>query len=100
MARYSIRHHPAAVDELEEAADWYNARDPQAATDFISKIKAKLQEIAASPNRWPLEKDGTRQALLRPFPYKIVFRPRVGTMEIIAYAHTSRRQRYWRNRLK
>jgi len=100
MARYSIRHDPAAVDELEEAAAWYEQRNPQAGAKFIATVKAKLLEIASTPHRWPVEQDGTRQALLRPFKYKIVFRDNKGVIEIIAYAHTSRRPGYWRKRLR
>jgi toxin ParE1/3/4 len=100
MARYSIRHDPAAADELCEAADWYEQRSAQAGAKFIATVKAKLLEIASTPHRWPLEEDGTRQALLRPFQYKIVFREENRTIQIIAYAHTSRRPGYWRGRLR
>jgi toxin ParE1/3/4 len=99
MARYSIRHAPAAANELKEVADWYHQRNPRAAARFIAAVKSKLKEIAATPHRWPLESDGTRQALLRKFPYKIVFRENGGAIEIIAYAHTSREPGYWRSRL-
>jgi len=100
MARSSIRHHPSAADELQEAADWYDQRNSQAGGRFVAEVKAKLLEITSTPHRWPREKDGTRQALLRPFKYKIVFRENKGVIEIIAYAHTSRRPGYWRKRLR
>jgi plasmid stabilization system protein ParE len=67
MARYSIRHDPAAADELQEAAEWYERQNPQAGSKFIAKVNAKLAEIASTPQRWSLESDGTRQALLKPF---------------------------------
>jgi len=100
MARYSIRHHPAAIDELEEAAGWYDQRDPVAGAKFVATVKSKLSDIARSPRRWSLETDGTRQALLSPFKYKIVFRESKGVIVIVAYAHTSRRPGYWRKRLR
>jgi plasmid stabilization system protein ParE len=100
MARYSIRHHPAAADELQEAADWYDRKNPRAGAKFVAKVKAKLLEIASTPHRWPREKDGTRQALLRPFKDQIVFRENKGMIEIVAYAHTSRRPGYWHKRLR
>jgi plasmid stabilization system protein ParE len=55
MARYSIRHAPAAADELQDAADWYSQRNARTATRFVAAVKAKLKEIATSPQRWPLE---------------------------------------------
>src|SRR5688572_14876790 len=90
MARFSIRHHPAAADELKQAADWYHERDPRVAARFIAAIKAKLKDIASSPLRWPLESDGIRQALVRKYKYSIVFREDRGILHIIAYAHGSR----------
>jgi len=99
MARYSIRHTPAAADELQDAADWYEKRDPRAASRFVAAIKAKLRDIAAKPHQWPLDTDGTRAALLRKFPYTIVFRENRGAIEIIAYAHASRQTGYWKKRL-
>ena len=100
MARYSIRHEPLAIDELTEAADWYSEQNPQAGARFIAKVKAKLSEIRSTPRRWPRERDGTRHALLLPFKYKIVYRERGDVIQIIAYAHISRRPGYWRKRLK
>ena len=100
MARYSIRHDPSAAQELQEAADWFRQRDPQTADRFVAAVKKKLAEIAHSPHRWALEPDGMRLALLKKFKYSIVFRENKGHIEIIAYAHTSRRPGYWRKRLR
>jgi toxin ParE1/3/4 len=100
MGRYSIRHDPLAPDELQEAADWYEEQAPGTGTKFIQAVKTKLVEIRTNPYRWALEKDGTRHALVRPFKYTVVFRVRDEAIEIIAYAHTSRRPRYWRKRLR
>jgi len=100
MARYSIRHFLAAIDELKEAANWYTEQDPKAGSRLIAKVKAKFAEIRVSPRRWSVDRDGTQHALLGPFKYKIVFREHKGVIQIIAYAHTSRRPGYWRKRLR
>jgi toxin ParE1/3/4 len=99
MDRYSIKHDPLAVDELQEAADWYESQSAGAGARFTAAVKAKLLQIASSPRRWAVEKDGTRHALLRPFQYMIVFRQQKDVIVVIAYAHTSRRPGYWRKRL-
>lgn len=99
MARYSIRHSPAAADELKEAVAWYDQRNQRTAARFVAAVRAKLKEIATTPHRWPLETDGIRQALLRKFKYSIVFREHHGVIQIIAYAHASRQPDYWRDRL-
>jgi plasmid stabilization system protein ParE len=84
MARYSIRHDPLAIDEFEEAADWYERQDPGTGAKFTAAVKAKLLQIVSSPHRWAREYDGTRHALLLPFKYMIVFREKGDIIEIIA----------------
>ena len=44
MARYSIRHDPAAADELQEAAEWYEQENPGTGARFTASVKAKLLE--------------------------------------------------------
>ena len=100
MARYSIRHDPLAPDELREAADWHGSQADGLDARFIEVVKAKLEQIRENPRRWALERDGTRHALLPPFKYMIVFRLMGDVVQVIAYAHTSRRPGYWRRRLR
>ena len=99
MASLAIRYLPPASDELEEAMNWYAARDPAAADRFSRIYVAKLNEAAASPHHWPLDPDGTRQILLGPFPYSLVVREFRGILEVVAVAHCSREPGYWRDRL-
>ena len=100
MASLAIRYLPPASDELEEAITWYAARDQAAAENFGSELLAKLGEAAKAPHHWPLDRDGTRQILLRPFSYYLVVRESRGALEVVAVAHTSRRPGYWRKRLR
>src|SRR3954471_21446489 len=89
MARYSIRHDPLAVEELQKAADWLERQTAGVGAVFTAAVKNKLAEIVSSPRRWAREKDGTRHALLRRFKYIIIFREKGRIIEIIAYAHTA-----------
>jgi hypothetical protein len=100
MARYSIRHDPAAIDEFEGAIDWYDRESPGTGSRFKDAVKTKLVQIRSNPRRWARERDGTRRALLRPFSYAVVFRLNGDVIQIIAHAHTSRRPGYWRKRLR
>jgi toxin ParE1/3/4 len=79
--------------------DWYGARSVKAANDLRRLVRQKLSEAAQSPRHWPLRRDGTREIHLKPFSYSLVFRELTGAIEVLAFAHTSRRPGYWRNRL-
>ncbi|MEX2176854.1 MAG: type II toxin-antitoxin system RelE/ParE family toxin [Pirellulaceae bacterium] len=91
---------PAAVDELREAVEWYSTRSAKAADDLCRRLKQKLDQAAKSLHHWPPRRDGTRQIHLRPFPYLLVVREVKGTLEVVAFAHTSRDLGYWRGRLE
>jgi plasmid stabilization system protein ParE len=100
MASLAVRYQTAASDELEEAMDWYAARDLQVADNFSRFYTAKLAEVAASPHHGPLDADGVRQIHLSPYSYYLIVREFRGVLEVVAVAHTSRLPGYWRNRLR
>ena len=99
MASLTIRYHPQAADELDEALQWYGERDLKAAERFGELYLRMLQEASSSPQHWPLQRDGTRQIHLRPFSYYLIVREIKDHLEVVAVAHTSRRPRYWKSRL-
>ena len=47
-----VRVHAGA--EIDEAFEWYRARSPQAATDFLAVVDGAFREIAEDPSafRW------------------------------------------------
>ncbi len=91
---------PAAQEELEDAAKWYDAAREGLAAEFLEAFDAGIQRIAELPHAWhPLSKR-TRQYRLNRFPYGIVYQVRGDEIVIFAVAHLQRRPRYWRTRLK
>jgi toxin ParE1/3/4 len=91
--------HPAAEEEADVALAWYAERSPQAAGRFLKALADTVEEISRSPQRFLPFHAGTRRALLRHFPFLVVFRERPDSIEIIAIAHGRRRPGYWRKRL-
>lgn len=93
-----------AVEELEAAAAWYEARRQDLGLDFVATIREALLRIADRPQTWPLapgvpERLGARRFLLRRFPYSVVFVELDTEIRVIAVAHTSREPGFWRRRL-
>jgi plasmid stabilization system protein ParE len=41
--------HPAAVDDIQQARDWYRSRDETAARAFFSEIEGALGRIIERP---------------------------------------------------
>ena len=100
MARSPIRYERAAVVEIEQAIDWYRARDPRVAQRFIAAIRKTLTGIRAKPLAFPADKSGARCVRVAQFPYLVVYMIHRRTVVLVAFAHTSRDEDYWRARLR
>ncbi len=88
-----------AERELWEAVAYYESRAPGLGRDFQAEIAASVQAITATPDRWPLRRDGTRRRLAHRFPYIIVYVYLSDHVWIVAFAHCKRRPRYWADRI-
>jgi plasmid stabilization system protein ParE len=94
-----VRVHPSALEETEAAIAWYGERSEQAAAAFLNEIDRAITAISNRPKQYPVFALDTRRAVLRLFPYVIVFREVNNGIEIIALMHGRRRPGYWSDRL-
>ncbi|HEY2414807.1 MAG TPA: type II toxin-antitoxin system RelE/ParE family toxin [Pirellulaceae bacterium] len=99
MAKRQIRYRSEAIAELQKTEQWYRERDEQAADHWLAAAGQIVEDIAEHPELWAQDKDGIREVLIRPFSYTVVYRLHADVVEIVAFAHTSRRRRYWKKRL-
>ena len=93
-----LKIHPGALEEAEQAVEWYRTRSSRAAALLVRELVRAMDRIAANPNQFPRYVFGTRRTVVRRFPYLIVFREVSDSIEIIAVAHGRRRPGYWRDR--
>ncbi|MBZ5582197.1 MAG: type II toxin-antitoxin system RelE/ParE family toxin [Acidobacteriia bacterium] len=96
--RRSVRFHPAASQDAEEAAAWYAERSVRAAVRFLDELGRLIDLIAVSPDRFPVFDAGLRRAVFRRFPFYVVFRADDVNVVVLAVAHGKRRPRFWRDR--
>jgi plasmid stabilization system protein ParE len=90
--------HPDALRESAEAERWYAERDLRAARELAREIDAAVAEVARVPERWRCHADGHRRCPLRRYPFAIVYDLRAGAIDVLAFAHASRRPGYWSRR--
>jgi plasmid stabilization system protein ParE len=88
----------AAGAEIFEARDWYEARHRGLAQRFDADLDAVISRIAENPLQFGLIHKTARRAMLRRFPYGVFFRVLPDRVQIIAFLHTSRDPRRWRQR--
>lgn len=96
---------PEAEDEVAEAAFWYEAQRKGLAARFLAEVHAVVDLIPGRPKSFPRLMDPVpdleiRRALLRHFPYAIVFIELEREIRILAVCHAKRRPGYWIDRVK
>jgi toxin ParE1/3/4 len=94
-----LRFHPSVGFEVEGIGGWYRDANPRAAESFYRELRNVLSQIPEHPERFPVVRPGVRRAMLRTFPYKVIFRPADNIVEVVAVAHVRRRPDYWLARL-
>jgi plasmid stabilization system protein ParE len=95
-----VRVEDAARNELRAIIAWYEDRRPGLGGEFFGDVEHTLQLIERHPGlgvsvpRVPVER-GTRRLPLSRFPYTVVYRETQIEIQIVAFAHNSRKPGYW-----
>ncbi len=100
MKPYRLRIHPFAESELKEAENWYNLQKENLGKEFIEEIENKLMQIKRNPNHYAKIRKDIRKALLKRFPYSIVFTVTDEWVEVYSFFHHSRNPKIWNKRAK
>ncbi len=87
-----------AQREFDEAFDWYLNKQVEVAERLEREIRAAFEKIATRPGSFPQVSKRTRRCRLSRFKYSVVFQEFPDRIRVIAFAHSSRRPMYWRNR--
>ena len=88
----------AARADLAEAVRWYDTHAPHVVPQFREALRGALIRIAENPKQFPPALKNTRRALLRHFPYILVFREMDDGVYVVAVFHTSRAPLIWQRR--
>lgn len=93
-----IRYHPDAVEEMIEAAIFYEERQTGLGERLLDAIEEALEFLKTHPTIWRADERGRRKYRVKRFPYLIIYKVERQTLFILAIAHTSRRPGYWTRR--
>jgi plasmid stabilization system protein ParE len=89
---------PEAEAELLEAIDWYESRGPGLGADLLRCVDSCLERIRRQPEAYPVVHRSTRMAIVRRFPYLILYRTMEDYISVIAIFHAKRNPMIWRKR--
>jgi toxin ParE2 len=88
-----------AALEAHQAWQWYRDRSEQAGQRFQKALEEAIEKIQEHPDRWPEYIQGTKYVTVKRFPYLLIYRESEHEIQVIAVAHSHRRQDYWQSRL-
>lgn len=95
----SVRFHPDATVELEEAALWYEAQRTALRDEFLAEFRAGMDQVIGRPHAWQSVGSGARRYRLGRFPYGIVYMVEDGQIFVLAISYLRRKPGYWMSRL-
>lgn len=100
MKLYVLKIHPFAESELMDARKWYNFQKENLGDEFIGEVEAKLKQIISNPHRFRKIRSDVRVAVLKRFPFSVVFSIAESHVEIYSFFHHSRNPKIWKRRTK
>lgn len=98
---YKIRFSQLASDDLTEVLGWYKEQNIEGLHKrFIEDLSKVLKRLENNPQSNPIVHNTVRQALLKKFPYKVLytFDNTVVEVLIIALIHQKRDPKIWQDR--
>ena len=90
--------HPEAEAELVAAAEFYDTNSPGLGLDFIAEVQRATRALATYPRVGRRFSKRLHRALVRRFPYGLLYRIESDEVLVVAVAHVRRRPRYWLGR--
>lgn len=97
MAR-KIRYHPEFVSDVRAAAEWYDERQEELGTNFISNVRKAVSDLIADPLRRSLLEYGIRYWPIGRFPYVVFYDFSDTELVVLGVMHTSQQSDKWQMR--
>jgi toxin ParE1/3/4 len=89
---------PEAEADMADAKLWYDNLRPGLGDEFLLGVENTFEGIQRMPELYGKVFQDLRLALLRRFPYAIVYRMDEDQITVVAVYHTSRDPRGWQSR--
>jgi len=97
---YSVRFTQTARSELIDAQDWYEGEARGLGRRFRQAMDDVAERMSANPLQFPVVYKNVRRAVLRRFPYSLLYiiEDDTDTVLVIACFHASRDPSHWQRR--
>ena len=88
-----------ALLEMDDAVNYYDEQLNGSGSKFYNEVIAAIDIIKSFPTSWNQCSPNTRKAVIKIFPYSLIYAVDNKTIVIIAVAHHHRKPEYWIDRL-
>ena len=88
-----------AAAEIGDAVEWYAARNPELAADFLKVLDATIASVQENPLQFPKVHAEARRVLMPRFPYSIIFTVAADEIVVLACFHARRDPKRWSARV-
>ena|SRR4030066_1956572 len=89
---------PASI-ELDDAIEYYNLQSTGLGQKFLDEVLETIELISHFPQLWSQNTENTRKAVLRKYPFNLIYSLFEDKIYIIAVAHQNREPEYWIDRI-
>jgi plasmid stabilization system protein ParE len=84
---------------MTEVSLFYESASPGLGHDFLEDLRRVLDNVCAHPAVGEEIGRGMRRALLRRFPFSLIYAAEPDAILVVAIAHQRRRPGYWQDRI-
>ena len=95
-----IRLAEAAINELDDACEWYERQQPGLGVRFRSNVRDATLQIVRLPLLFPVELNDVRRYVMNTFSYTLRYVLRGDEVWVLTVSHQHRRPDYWVDRMQ
>ena len=92
---YTIRFRPEAKDDYRKTVIYYNSFSKETSKRFVEQVDNVLNRIANMPFSSPVLKNDVRKAVVKGFPYVVLYIVGDTNITIIAISNTYQNPKKW-----
>ena len=90
---------PCALCDADDAKRWYDKREPGLGSEFVRALEECISRVEQDPMLHRIIRPPYRKALMRRFPFQIIYEIREDCLWILAIYHAKRDPRQLRKRM-
>ena len=91
---------PEAVQEANEAYDWYEEQQPGLGDEFYRELVRCLERILENPLLYSAVYRGLRKRRLDRFPYLVFYRAKKQEVSVVSVFHGSHDPAVWKSHVE